>query len=147
MNRTCFQRFTIFCLLEIMSPAPCSYCELVPVRITIGFPPEREPFTTGWGKNFALEKRIYFIDRWITLPHTAASCGKSRVEGGVAKDNPMLQQTDRRCLLSGKEQFIGHIAETEPQKARGREAIRAFSALFRGIAQNHSWYCAQGRLG
>ena len=102
-----------------MSPAPRSYCELVPVRITIGFPPEREPFTTGWGKNFALEKRIYFIDRWITLPHTAASCEKSRVEGGVAKDKPMLQQTDRRCLLSGKEQFIGHIAETEPQKTRG----------------------------
>ena len=118
-----------------MSPAPRSYCELVPVRITIGFPPEREPFTTGWGKNFALEKRIYFIDRWITLPHTAASCEKSRVEGGVAKDKPMLQQTDRRGLLSGKEQFIG------------REAIRAFSALFRGIAQNHSWYCAQGPQG
>lgn len=41
-----------------MSPAPRSYCDLVPVRITIGFPPEREPFITEWGKNFALEKRI-----------------------------------------------------------------------------------------
>ena len=33
------------------------------------------------------------------------------------------------------------------KEARGREAIRAFSALFRGIAQNHSWYCAQGPQG
>ena len=56
-----------------MSPAPRSYCELVPVRITIGFPPEREPFFTEWGNNSALEKKSPFIESWITLPRAAAS--------------------------------------------------------------------------
>lgn len=45
-----------------MYPAPYSYYKLVPVCITIGFPPEREPFPTEWAK-IPFKKEAIFLLR------------------------------------------------------------------------------------
>ena len=131
-----------------MSPAPRSYCELVPVRITIGFPPEREPFTTGWGKNFALEKRIYFIDRMDNVAAYRRIMRKepSRGWGGERQTHAPADGQEKPFVRQGAV-HRPYRRNRAAKEARGREAIRAFSALFRGIAQNHSWYCAQGPQG